>query len=303
MKFDNLDLNKVATFLAIAESGSVTRAGERLALTRSAVSHSLGALESALELSLFHRVGKRLVLTSEGRVLRQAARAMRDRLEGALDELSGLGTNVGGTVRLGVFVGFSRFQLSDRIDRFVTAHPAASVRIAYGPQNWLLDELLGGRLDLTLSFRPTDDRSRRITSEKLSPRPLVLAIRAGRDGPPSAFDDVARLRIVDYYASDPVIDRWTRHHFAGRTVPRARIAAFAGSTDLVLQLVLRGTGAAVLPRDMVRPFQGDELVIVTGKRRPLMDSLWLNAIRGARPTRAVAAFRQVLVETGDAPKR
>ena len=82
-----LDLNKLVMFLAIAESGGVSAAARRLALTRSAVSHSLGALESGLGVALFHRVGKSLVLTPDGRRLRAAVGDARDGIGGALDEL------------------------------------------------------------------------------------------------------------------------------------------------------------------------------------------------------------------------
>jgi len=64
MELHNVDLNKVATFLAIAELASVTAAAAHLALTRSAVSHSLRTLEGQLGVALFHRVGRGLVLTN-----------------------------------------------------------------------------------------------------------------------------------------------------------------------------------------------------------------------------------------------
>ena len=77
MDLDRLDANKLLTFLAVAEAGGVTAASRRLALTRSAVSHSLRALEASLGLPLFHRVGKRMIPTREGRVLRGAVAAAR----------------------------------------------------------------------------------------------------------------------------------------------------------------------------------------------------------------------------------
>ena len=57
MELDKLELNKLMTFLAVAEAGGVTAAARRLALTRSAVSHSLGALEASLGVALFPEDG------------------------------------------------------------------------------------------------------------------------------------------------------------------------------------------------------------------------------------------------------
>jgi DNA-binding transcriptional LysR family regulator len=210
---ERLDLNKLVTFLLIAESGGVSAAARRLRLTRSAVSHSLGALESALGVGLFARVGKRLVLTPEGRRLRAAVAEARERLGGALDELLGGEEEIRGTVRLGVFLGFSRFRLSAVADEFLRAHAAGRLRVSYGPQAWLLAELLAGRLDLTLSLRPPGEPAPYLRSERLFAQTLVLAARQPRRRRQVDFAAVGAIDFVDYYHSDPLIDRWTRHHF------------------------------------------------------------------------------------------
>src|SRR5581483_1045603 len=130
MKLHNVDLNKVATFLAIAEAASVTAAAAQLTLTRSAVSHSLRTLEGQLGVPLFHRVGRGLVLTNEGKLLKQAASDVRSRMSVALEEVLGLAREVRGPVRIGLFLGFSRFRLAGAIDVFTCRHPDVEVRIS-----------------------------------------------------------------------------------------------------------------------------------------------------------------------------
>jgi LysR family transcriptional regulator, low CO2-responsive transcriptional regulator len=296
MELNKVDLNKLATFLVIAESGAVTAAAERLSLTRSAVSHSLRALEDELGVPLFHRVGKRLVLTAQGKLLKRAISELRERLSTAFEQVLGLGREVRGLVRLGVFLGFSRFQLADAVNAFVGEHPNTSVRVAYGPQSFLIQQLLEGKLDMVLSVRPTGEQAARIRSERLSVRPLVLALKKSDQRPPRDFAQLARLSIVDYYQSDPLIDRWTRHHFGGRRVPAERIRVWAASTDLALELVLAGVGAAVIPRDIAAAFERQkQLQVIAGPGRPLLDHLWLNDLPGSDAVRALAAFREVLL--------
>jgi DNA-binding transcriptional LysR family regulator len=291
-----LDLNKLVTFVAIAESGGVSAAARRLALTRSAVSHSLGALESALGFTLFHRVGKSLVLTPEGRRLRDTVGDARDRIGAALEDLIRGTQEARGPVRVGLYLGFSRFRLAAVVDDFLRSHPAARVRVSFGSQAWLLDELRAGRLDLTLSLRPPGEQTPHVRSERLFAQTLVLASRQPRPRKPVEFAGVAALAFVDYYQSDPLIDRWTRHHFGARRVARDRIRAWAASTDLVLELVARGVGAAVLPEDVAEPFQRrGELSILRGPREPLRDPIWLNELRSSRRSRALDAFRTRLV--------
>jgi DNA-binding transcriptional LysR family regulator len=297
MELHNVDLNKLVTFLAIAESGAVTTAAQRLSLTRSAVSHSLRALESELGILLFLRVGRGLVLSTEGKLLRQAVSDVRARLGTALDELSGRGQEVRGPVQIGLFLGFSRFRLASLVHGFLKKYPNADVRVSFGPEGWLIDQLLAGRLDMTLSLRPTGLHASRIRSDKLAVRPLVLATRRAKGSTFRRFSQICELPIVDYYQSDPLIDRWTRRHFEGQVVPRARIRAWAASTDLALELVLRGTGAAVFPEDVAEPFQRQkQLTIIPGPGEPLLDHVWLNDLGGQGASRAPSVFRALLRE-------
>lgn len=284
------------TFLAIVEAGGVTPAARRLALTRSAVSHSLAALESSLGIPLFHRIGKRLVLTRDGASLLRSLTETRDRLDSALEEILGAGDEVRGQIRIGLFLGFSRFRLASVIDGFVRSHPRARVRVAFAPEGWLLDQLLEGKLDFAISLRRTRGTTPLLRSERLFDQSLVLAIARFRRGRTPSVEEVTGLPIVDYYQSDPLIDRWLRRHYGTRRMPRERIRVYAASTDLAVELVLAGVGAAVLPEDLVEPFRRrKELAVVRGPREPLRDSVWLNELKGAGRNRAHAAFRQHLL--------
>ena len=60
------DLNSVATFVAVAETGSFRAAGERLGVSRSAISQSIAKLESDLGIALFQRTTRSMSLTEEG---------------------------------------------------------------------------------------------------------------------------------------------------------------------------------------------------------------------------------------------
>ncbi|HLN59244.1 MAG TPA: LysR family transcriptional regulator, partial [Thermoanaerobaculia bacterium] len=64
-----MDLRQLEMFLAVAEEGSFTRAGERLHVSQSAVSRQIGLLERELGGRLFHRDGRRPTLTHAGELL------------------------------------------------------------------------------------------------------------------------------------------------------------------------------------------------------------------------------------------
>ena len=75
-----MDWDKLRVFHAAAEAGSFTHAGERLNLSQSAVSRQISNLEQSLNVALFHRHARGLILTEQGEVLFSTAREMFSKL-------------------------------------------------------------------------------------------------------------------------------------------------------------------------------------------------------------------------------
>ena len=71
MKLNNLDLNKLKCFQAVAEFGGLQEGALALHLTTSAVYQSIKKLEEDLNMNLFYRSGKKYVLTDDGKALLQ----------------------------------------------------------------------------------------------------------------------------------------------------------------------------------------------------------------------------------------
>lgn len=301
MKLNNFDLNKLAIFLLVAERASVTQAAAELGRTRSAVSQSLGSLEQALGVPLFHRIGKRLVLTPVGERLRDSVRTSQRSLRGALAEIVDSGDVVRGVVRVGIFLGFPRQRLTDVVARFGAAHDEASLRLVFAPEQDLNQRLQRGRLDLTVSFRsPVGDRLH-IDSSPLFAEELVLVSGPRFFARGFAVEELARTPVIDYYQSDPLIDRWLRHHCPGREIER-RVSVWAATTDLVVDLVLAGAGIGVVPRYLVDTHVASErLRILRRRRRELSDTIWLNQRRDTYRDTAHRAFCQALLSALTTP--
>ncbi|MEO8601150.1 MAG: LysR family transcriptional regulator [bacterium] len=295
MKLNSLDLNKLHAFAAVVEHGGVGTAAGMLGRTPSAVSQSVTGLEGALGVKLFDRVGKRLVLTRGGQRLAAHLRDYHHALQRTVEELVNAGGAVHGEIRVGVYLGFPRLRLAAFLTDFAQRHPLVRIRVVYAPQEDLNGRLLRNRLDFVLALRPTADASPRITSTKLFEEALVLVSR--RRFFPRGFsrEALGRAPVVDYYQSDPLIERWIAHHLgAGAVRPQVRI--WAATTDLVLDLVLQGAGAAVLPRTVAAPHtRGRRLCELRPRRAPLTDGIWLNELRGAYRDRTLEVFRDAVV--------
>src|SRR5260221_12197099 len=99
MRMD-LEVRHLKLVAAVADVGSLTRAGDRLHLTQSALSHQLRDIESRLGAPLFLRVGKRLVLTPAGEGLVAAARDVPAPLQHAEQEIRQMGAQRAGIPRI-----------------------------------------------------------------------------------------------------------------------------------------------------------------------------------------------------------
>ncbi len=294
MRLEQVDLNKLHTFFAVAEHGGVTAAARRLALTPSAVSQSLSGLESALDVKLFNRVGRSLVLTREGQLLYTRFRDYQSRLRETLDEIVDQDREPRGLVRLGLSLGFPRLRLAKFLGKLSRENPELTFKVLYESHDELNAGLLESRLDFVFSIDRAGE-GRRIQSTRLFEQELVLVAGKRHYRPRFDADALRTIPVIDYYQSDSLIQRWATHHFR-RKPPRPRVRIWAATTDLVLDLVLDGAGIAVLPRHLVRPYleRGRLLAIETG-RSELRDFIWLKELRGAYRGPALAAFRSVAV--------
>ena len=294
MELHDLDLNKLHVFFAVVAEGGVGRAARRLGRTSSAVSQSLGALERALGTKLFDRVGKSLVLTRGGQALHATLQEVHARLARSVAALAEQDGPPRGLVRVGFFLGFPRSRLAALAQRFGAEFPEATLRIVFAPQDDLEERLRRNRLDFVFSFRPRSDASSGLVSTELFAQELVLIASPELLSGRFAVDALERLPVVDYYQSDPLLERWLAHHFPGTRV-RPRYRFFAATTDLVLELVVRGAGVGVVPRDVASaPLRARTVAVLGPKTDPLVDRIWLNEPRGAYRDATLEAFRRLV---------
>lgn len=295
MNLNTVDLNKLRTFLAVAEGGGIGPAAASLALTRSAVSQSVSGLEGSLGVRLFDRIGRRLVLTREGTTLARRFGRLHAELASALQLVVNAEREVHGLVRFGLFLGASRPALAGFLARFAAAHPKVQVKLLYGAHAELREQLLANKLDFALALVPSHAALARIRSTTLFRQELVLAAREPVARGRASAEVVESLRFVDYYQSSPLVVRWLRHHFPRRRfAPDVRV--YAASTDMALELVLAGAGAAVLPRELAEPLvEAGRLHAVRTGRPELRDAVWLEESAGAWRGETLRAFRTALV--------
>lgn len=143
-----LETDLLRTFVAIAESGSFTRAAGVVHRTPSAVSMQIRRLEETLGKAVFVRDGRSVYLTPEGEALLGYGR----RILRLSEEAVGLfrAPDLEGVVRIGTPDDFGTRFLPNILTRFARTHPAVEVEVTLDMSSALLERLDDGRLDLTL---------------------------------------------------------------------------------------------------------------------------------------------------------
>jgi DNA-binding transcriptional LysR family regulator len=143
-----LDVDQLRTFIAIAETGSFTRAAEFVNKTQSAVSMQMKRLEERLERPIFARDGRASKLTDDGqRLLDYARRIVKLNVE-TIAAFSD--AELSGRVRLGVPDDYADRYLPEIMARFSRAYPGVELSVICEPSVDLLERIDANELDLAI---------------------------------------------------------------------------------------------------------------------------------------------------------
>ncbi|MGH7098424.1 MAG: LysR substrate-binding domain-containing protein [Stellaceae bacterium] len=143
-----LDVDQLRTFIAIAETGSFTKAAEVVHKTQSAVSMQMKRLEERIERPIFARDGRASKLTEDGsRLLDYARRLVKLNVEtvAAFSD-----TALSGRVRLGVPDDYADRYLPEIMARFSRAYPSVELTVICEPTDDLLERIDANEVDLAI---------------------------------------------------------------------------------------------------------------------------------------------------------
>ena len=146
-----MDLASLDAFLAIADSGSFSAAGERLHLTQPAVSKRIAVLEGQLGRRLFDRIGREVALTEAGQALLPRARRILAELDDTRRALDNLDAEVGGRLSLATSHHIGLHRLPPLLRAFSRGHPRAALDLQFLDSEQAWAQVLHGRVELALT--------------------------------------------------------------------------------------------------------------------------------------------------------
>jgi LysR family transcriptional regulator, pca operon transcriptional activator len=185
-------LRQIRLFLQIADSGGMTPAAAVLGLSQPAVSKSLAELEAVLGVTLFQRLGRRLVLTVAGEGLRRHAKEALASLDAAAQAVRGEGARQ--RVSVGLLPTVSTRFFPAVVGRFLLDPTAVTLSIETGSHPFLLQKLRARQMDMMIGRMPNAAEMAGLAFEYLYEEPIIAVVKAGH---PVARQPIGRI-LQDY---------------------------------------------------------------------------------------------------------
>ncbi|MDA8586811.1 LysR family transcriptional regulator [Rhodobacteraceae bacterium] len=239
---EHLDWSLVQSFLAVAETGSLSAGARRLGLTQPTVGRHVQTLEQNLGISLFHRQARGMSLTDQGNTMLGHARVMREAAEALSLHAAGKSSDLTGTVRITASVFASHHYLPEIIATLREKHPEIDIELAPSDET---ENLLFREADIAVRmYRPTQ-----LDMVTVHVGDVQLALFAAkryldRRGRPQLPEDFEAHDFVGYDRNDSMIRGFRE---AGIEVEREYFPIRCDNQTAVWELVRAGCGLGFAP--------------------------------------------------------
>ena len=290
-----MDWDKLRVFHAVAEAGSFTHAGENLNLSQSAVSRQISGLEESLNVPLFHRHARGLILTEQGELLFQTARDVFAKLSMVETQLAESKEKAQGPLRVTTTVAFGSTWLVPRVREFLTLYPDIQLSV-------IVDD---GELDLSMraadvAIRFTPPRQPDLIQRHLMTVGFHIYGHVDylkRRGTPRVIDDLQNGHDLIVYGSEgkaPVPNvNWLLDPL-GRKVGDKGVILRVNNQYAIYRAVRSGLGLASLPDFMVDPAM-NVMKVLPDVSGPSVESYFVYP-EELRASRRIEVFRDFLIK-------
>jgi len=276
-----MDLRQLKYFLAVAETGQITKAAKRLNITQPPLSQQLILLEKELGLKLFERGKKRIHLTTAGNILHNRAEQMMELMKTTMNELQETNEGIAGKLTLGTVTSSGGSLLPERIQQFHHQYPKVTFDLRQGETLKVLELLTIGIIEIGFVRFPVD-----YEQYDFLPLPEESMVVAANSASALFPSSTVPLNLSQLIAQPLLIHQ--RHvtmiteHFRQAGLEPTILCTSDDITPLLIWASL-GLGIAIVPESAIKLFPGSSLVfykmaspalktisaVVWSKKRPL----------------------------------
>jgi LysR family transcriptional regulator, nitrogen assimilation regulatory protein len=292
-----MDVRQLKNFVAIVDSGSLSKAAEALFVAQPSLSQQLRTLEDELQTQLLIRSAQGVEPTEAGKTLYRHARLVLRQMEQLREEVREGGGSEAGPVAVGFPTTIAAILAVPLFHRVREQYPGIRLQIFESMSGYIGELLANGRLDLAMLFR--DSETRGISVQPLFEEELYVLGNAGpanrRRGNTCPLAQLANVPIVAPSASNGLrllIERT----FAQANV-ELNIVADIGSLPTLIEIARAGKACTILPASALAPrepaLRPAARRIVEPELRRSASVCWSNSLPVGSATLAV---RQTIVD-------
>lgn len=292
-----MNLQQLYYFKTIAELEHYTKASEVLSISQSSLSHAIQGLEEELNVKLFARRGRNVVLTKYGKMLLPYVTQSLGTLEDGLARLNEEINPDTGSATIAYFPSLAEF-LPDVIVRYVSETNRTNVHLQTNQEPTyfaLREQLLEGKVDLVFATKIDDPK---IGCSHIGVHDLVLLVPKGHRL--AAYDtiDLEELDGEDYiaYSKDSQLRQQADSYFA-RIGIKPNITMETAQDIIISGLVAANHGVAVIPYPLSGTPYNTKIVRIAGADRPKRN-LYLMWNKAEYLPPAAGRFREFIVKRG-----
>jgi DNA-binding transcriptional LysR family regulator len=288
-----MDWDKLRIFHAVALSKSLTKAGETLGLSQSAVSRQISALEEKMGIALFHRHARGLMLTEQGEILQRTVSEMVTKLQQTEIALTEATARPKGPFKVTVPATFGTLWLASQMKEFTDLYPEIDVTLICEDREL---DLTTREADAAIRFHP----AKHPDLVQVPIMRLRNGLYASNDylrefGVPTKLADLAKHKLLGFDTTVskgpfPEVNWLFEHAQAKGLKPFFKVNSLIAMRTAVKQ----GMGIAGLPEYLVHRTRRISRVLpeVTG---PITESWYVYPVE-LRNSKRIAVFRNFIAQ-------
>ncbi len=246
-----MDTNALQALVAVAETGSVSRASEQLFITQPAISKRIAALEAELGVTLIDRLGRNTRLTEAGETLLVSARRILKDIDTSKEQVQTLNQTIGGRLQLATSHHIGIHRLPTVLKAYTQAYPDVDLDLLFMDSEQACEMVSEGSIELAIVTLPEKPAGNLIT-EIIWNDPLVIV--CANDHPLQPQRSVKPSELAKHDAILPGRGTVTRDIVLNAIASQAisiKTSLETNYLETIKVMVSVGLGWSALPRSMV----------------------------------------------------
>jgi DNA-binding transcriptional LysR family regulator len=257
-----MDLHQLYVFTKVVEHKSFSKAAEDIFLSQSTVSSHIQALERTLNVNLFDRVGREIILTPSGDRLYQWALKLLLLKDEAILDLKEGATELRGMIRIGASSVPGQFMIPKMVKKFREQYPKATFHINQSSSKNIADKVLNGSVDFGILGEKYDNE--KLLYIPLLKENLVLITSKQSDivGPVSIQNLMSYPFIMRNSDSgtNSLIEKYLKKNQISKE--QMNIVAYTENGQSLIEFVLQGIGIAIISKMAAREYLHRNLLMI-----------------------------------------